>query len=77
MDPSVDYAAINFAFLEKEGDIIIIGCEFVENEYEHIFEIKVNNLIEVLEKWKKLYQEKPKEIIITYDGQYVDLIGKD
>ena len=76
-DPSVDYAAINFAFLEKEGDIIIIGRESAENEYEDIFEIKVNNLIEVLEKWKKLYKEKPKEIIITYDGQHVDLIGKD
>ncbi len=54
--------------MEKEGDIIIIGRESAENEYEDIFEIKVNNLIEVLEKWKKLYKEKPEEIIITYDG---------
>jgi len=76
-DPAFDYTTSNFAFLEKEGDIIIIGRESAENEYEDIFEIKVNNLIAVLEKWKKLYKEKPKEIIITYDGQHVDLIGKD
>ncbi len=67
----------NFTFLEKEGDKIIIGYLYAEDEYKNIFETTQKQLLEILDHWEELCKQRPHEIIITKEGDKVTLEGRD
>lgn len=67
----------NFSFLEKEGNNIVIGCQFSEDPYEWTFESSIDDLVYILEEWQKLCSAKKREIIITRENGTFTLEGRD
>jgi len=60
----------NITLLEKENDFIIINDEFRERQGEALgFKIPKQAFINLLDEWDKVFNQKPLEILITYDGQ--------
>ena len=48
-----------------------------EEEDDAKFVTTKDKFIEIIDKWDELYKQKPKEIIITIDGDTVTLTGKN
>lgn len=67
-DPIIDHDASNYAFLEREGNLITIGCRYDEDPYERAIEIDRLKLSKIIREWNKLCNLKPKEIIITKEN---------
>jgi len=80
-DPTQIATSSNYSYLEKDEDDpskTIIGCEVEEGEPgEVVFETTIKQLNYILDRWGQLCKEKPKEIIITRDGDNVTLEGRN
>lgn len=71
----------NWALLDKEdNEYIVIEDILMNKEYEpnpvpseYTLKIKISELIKLLKKWGKLYQNKAKEILITKDGEHFEI----
>jgi len=57
--------------------IITLQDAFSTEEDDAKFVTTKDKFIEIIEKWDELYKQKPKEIIITIDGDKITLTGKD
>jgi len=59
-DPQKIEFCFNMTSIEKEDDLILLDTDF----FDSFIEIKRENFIEILNQWKKICEEKPKEVII-------------
>jgi hypothetical protein len=60
----------NTTVLNKDGDHIVLGDLFSEQEDEGPFlRMHRDELARILDEWKGFCQTKPKEILITYNEQ--------
>ena len=75
-DPDKFYLSGNLSYLEKKKDLIIIGDLF-ENEFDKKFCLSIRTFKKLLDDWEKIVSKKPKEIIITKEGDTVTVIGKN
>ena len=78
-DPNQIGTASNSTFLEKEGDNIIIGIIFLDDEeaHEKALQITVEGLNRILDKWEELCKKMPGEIIMTRYNDKIFLKVKD
>ena len=78
-DPNQIDTASNSTFLEKEGDNIIIGIIFLDDEeaHEKALLITVEGLNGILDKWEELCKKMPEEIIMIRHDDTVILEGKN
>lgn len=74
LDPQFDYTSSNYSSLEREGEYIFLGCNFDPNDPP--LKIHRDELIKILDAWEQFCKTKPKEIIITQDGEIFDIEGK-
>src|SRR5262249_8285659 len=70
-DPQFDSIGSNYTFMERDGDLAIIGCLYDEDPYERALEVPVPIMIDLLEQWDAVCKTDPQEIIVTYqDGKF-------
>lgn len=59
----------NVANLQKNGDVVTIEIEEYQFPGLPLFTIKIENLLSILNKWKRLEEIKPNVIeLISHDG---------
>ena len=75
-------AESNHCFLEKENnDLVLIGtipswlCD--EDPYWDSFQMPIPQLVYLLEQWKKVWEDKPDEVIITRENNVYMVIQKN
>lgn len=66
----------NLCYLNKKDNRIVIGYEYAQKDHNYEFELEINHLIEILEKWGQLCQQGVDEIIMKRTGDRVVLEGK-
>lgn len=67
----------NVRYLIRKGDRVIVGdCIALKQGEKYEFELEINHLIEILEKWGELCQQGVDEIIMKRTGDQVVLEGK-
>lgn len=76
-NPQYEDTESNFTFIEKEGDNIVMGCQFTEDPYGWIFESTIDDLVYILQEWQKLCFAKKREIIITRENGKFRAEGRD
>jgi hypothetical protein len=55
--------------LEKEGDYIVLGDLYSEQpDRGPYFSIPKQEFIKLLDAWEKICKQKPKEVLIEWDG---------
>lgn len=76
------YASSNLTFIGKEEndiielyDILTLPDNIIDDTPR--FRLKKTKLIELLQTWEKLNQEKPNFIVITIDGDNITMEGKE
>jgi hypothetical protein len=67
----------NFSNVDKEGDYLFIGCEFSEEKDRGPYlKIHRDELIKILDTWEQFCKTRPKEILITQDGETFTIESK-
>ena len=71
-------ATMNFSVLEKKDDFIIIVSKLTEKEESRpCFKISIEQFEDLLQKWKKLGEEKVQEIIIMQENTELIVQGNN
>ena len=74
LNPWLESSGGNISDLYKEDDYIFIEDLYPEPEFKDIAcKIKKSEFIKLLDEWKKHYDMKPKEILITKEGEIFNL----
>ena len=77
-DSNFDGFCGNLVFCDKtEQSIVIYFDPFVVEDPNKKLTVSKKTFIGIMQDWGRLYKEKPKEIIITRDGDIVTLEGKN
>ena len=75
-DSQTESTSGNFSFLKKEGDNILVGCQFDSDPYRACIRMPQKELIFVLDRWDELVDcWKAQEIIITRNGDTFTVEG--
>lgn len=74
----VDYhqTTRNYTCVAKEGNDVLIGCQFDDYPYEDCFRISQKEFLSMLDQWRKLVKQKPQEIIVYKEGESYRLEGR-
>ena len=64
----------NISSLEKNKNYIVLEIEYIDS---HAFFIPKNIFAVFLLDWYNICKEKPKKIIVTWDGKHIHVEGKD
>jgi len=77
-DNTITAADGNVTSLEKEGDFIILGDLYSENKDGGPYlKIHKDEFIKILDAWEQFCKTKPREIIITKEGETFTIEAKD
>jgi hypothetical protein len=77
LDTRYDYTAGNISKLEKDGDYILISDQYSEEDDDNPpLKIHRAELIKILDAWEQFCKTRPKEIIITQEGEVFNIEGK-
>ncbi len=76
-NPAYEDTTGNLMFVDKKNNKIIIGHLYTEDWYETVFETTKKQFLEILDRWEELCKQRPREIIITKEGDKVTLEGKN
>ena len=74
-DSQTESTSGNFSFLKKEGDNILVGCQFDGDPYRACIRMPQTELISILNRWDELTAWKVQEIIITRNGDTFTVEG--
>ena len=76
-DPSFHCRHANITFLRKENNKMIIGDLYDKDSSVRKFILPIEDFVKLLKDWEKVARKKPKEIIITKEGDSITVMGKD
>ena len=58
----------NIAYLERDGDYIILEIGYIEGE---LLKVHRKNLAEIIKKWMEYCKTRPKKITLTREGDEI------
>lgn len=73
LDPEKIEFNFNLTSIEKEDQLILLSADL----FNFFMEIGKDNFTEIMRKWEKICEERPKEILITKEGNEVTVEGKN
>jgi hypothetical protein len=77
LDQTQDFTTSNYASLQKENDLVLIGEEFAEDLDAGPFcKIPLDEFIKILDQWGQFCKTRPKEIWITRENGEIKMEGK-
>ncbi|MBT3455749.1 hypothetical protein HN446_01670 [bacterium] len=70
-DESETWLGTNEGFIEKDGDMLVIGYEQDYEEKKYVFRTKPKYLVDMIERWEEIFKINPNKIsILLYkDGK--------
>ncbi|HEV2601221.1 MAG TPA: hypothetical protein VGT41_02900 [Candidatus Babeliales bacterium] len=76
-DPNQIKTGGNYSVIEKEGDDVLIGCEFEPILFEPCIQMPQKELLSILDQWEALVKLRPAEIIIFKKNDSYILEGRN
>lgn len=67
----------NVTYLEKDDETTILIGDLFDKEPATNLEISCKNFIKLLIDWEKVVDQKPKEIVITKEGDAITVKGRN
>jgi len=77
-DPMQDGTNANITYLEKKDKTISLGDLLWEKGMPFVeLKFSIDSFIKFLNDWEKIQKQKPKEIVITKNGDEIKIEGKN